>query len=137
MLNNLQAVTGNAKQIGQTAQGMASSIDADRGIIMGQVKGVVKTLESTATTVSSAVATTVTSDVPQMTSKVKAALDDVKKITADAAVDIPPALRSTRIATEDATEITDGVKRTWPLSSVIKSEPSPKALRLDAFEAGK
>jgi hypothetical protein len=67
----------------------------------------------------------------------KAALDDVKKITADAAVDIPPALRSTRLVTEDVAEITDGAKKTWPISSFVKSEPAAKPLRLDAFEAGK
>jgi phospholipid/cholesterol/gamma-HCH transport system substrate-binding protein len=133
MLNNLQAVSGNAKQMGQTAQGMVTSMDADRGVIMGQVKGIVRTLETTATTVSS----TVTADAPQITGKVKAALDDVKKITEGATIDIPPMLRSTRIATEDATEITDSVKKTWPISSVIKTEPAPKALRLDAFEAGR
>ena len=133
MLNNLQAVSGNAKQMGQTAQGMVTSIDADRSVIMGQVKGVVKTLETTAT----AIASNVTTAVPQLTGKVNAALDDVKKITGEASVDIPPALRSTRIATEDAAEITDGVKQIWPISSAIKAEPKPKALRLDAFEAGK
>lgn len=133
MLNNLQAVTGNAKQIGQTAQGMATSIDADRGIIMGQVKGIVKTVDATATTLSS----TLTADAPQITGKVKAALDDVKKITEGAAVDIPPALRSTRLVTEDVADITDGAKKTWPISSFIKSEPALKPLRLDAFEAEK
>jgi ABC-type transporter Mla subunit MlaD len=126
MLNNLQAVSGNAKQIGQTAQGMATSLDADRAVIMGQVKGLVKTLE-----------TTVSTDVPQMTSKVKGALDDVKKITEGAAVDIPPTLRSTRIVTEDVAEITDGAKKAWPISSFIKNEPTAKPLKLDAFEAGK
>ena len=133
MLNNLQAVSGSAKKIGQTAQGMATSIDADRGVIMGQVKGVVKTIEATATTVSA----TVSADVPQLTGKVKAALDDVKKITEGAAVDIPPVLRSTRIVTEDVAEITDGAKKTWPISTMVKSDPAPKPLRLDAFEAGK
>ncbi len=126
MLNNLQAVSGQVKQIGQTAQGMATSIDADRAIIMGQVKGMVKTIE-----------TTVSTDVPQMSGKVKSALDDVKKITSDAAVDIPPALRSTRLVTEDVAEITDGAKKTWPISSFIKNEPAAKPLRLDAFEASK
>ncbi len=126
MLNNLQTVSGQVKQIGQTAQGMATGLDADRAIIMGQVKGMVKTIE-----------TTVSTDVPQMSGKVKAALDDVKKITADAAIDIPPVLRSTRIVTEDIAEITDGAKKTWPISSFINGEPPARPLRLDAFEAGK
>jgi len=126
MLNNLQAATGQVKQIGQTAQGMANSIDADRAVIMAQVKGIVKTIE-----------TTVSTDVPQMSGKVKATLDDVKKITADAAVDIPPTLRSTRIAVEDVAEIAEGAKKTWPISSFIKGESPAGPLRLDAFEAGK
>jgi hypothetical protein len=39
--------------------------------------------------------------------------------------------------TEDVAEITDGAKKTWPISSFVKGEPAPKPLRLDAFEAGK
>ncbi len=126
MLSNLQATSGNVKQIGQTAQGMVTSIDADRAVIMGQVKGIVKTLEITVGT-----------DVPQMSSKVKGALDDVKKITEGAAVDIPPALRSTRIVTADVAEITDGAKKTWPISTFVKGEALTKPIRLDAFEAGR
>ena len=52
-------------------------------------------------------------------------------------MDIPPVLRSTRIVTEDVAEITDGAKKTWPISTMVKGDPAPKPLRLDAFEAGK
>jgi phospholipid/cholesterol/gamma-HCH transport system substrate-binding protein len=126
MLGNLQAVSGQLKQIGQTAQGMAGNVDADRAVIMAQIKDIVKTLD-----------TTIAKDVPQMTNKVNQALDDVKKITAGAAKDIPPTLRSTRIATEDVAEITDGAKKVWPISNFVKGDAPAKPLPLDAFEAKK
>jgi phospholipid/cholesterol/gamma-HCH transport system substrate-binding protein len=127
MLGNLQALSGQLRQIGQTAQGMAGSVDADRAVIMAQIKDIVKTLDAT-----------IAKDVPQMTSKVNQALDDVKKITAGAATDIPPTLRSTRIVTEDVAEITDGAKKVWPISTFVNSEASSsKPLPLDAFEAKK
>jgi phospholipid/cholesterol/gamma-HCH transport system substrate-binding protein len=126
MLSNLQTVSGQAKQMGQTMQGITTSLDADRAVIMGQVKGMVKTLE-----------TTVSTDVPKMSGKLQGALDDVKKITSDAAIDLPPALRSSRVATEDVADITSGAKKAWPISSLIKSDPSVQPLPLDAFEAGK
>jgi ABC-type transporter Mla subunit MlaD len=126
MLGNLQALTAQLKQIGGTAQGMATNIDADRAVIMAQIKDIVKTLD-----------TTIAKDVPQMTGKVNQALDDVKKLTASAATDIPPTIRSTRIVTEDVAEITDGAKKTWPISTFVKGDAPTKPLPLDAFEAKK
>jgi hypothetical protein len=41
------------------------------------------------------------------------------------------------LVTEDVAEITDGAKKTWPISSFINSEAAAKPLKLDAFEAGK
>ncbi len=124
VMGNLETVSGQVKQIGQTAQSMAISIDQDRTVIVGEIKEVVKTLH-----------TTIAKDVPQMSSKVHQALDDIQKITAQAATDIPPTLRSTRIVTEDVAEITDGAKKTWPVSSFVAGDAPSKPLPLDAFEA--
>jgi phospholipid/cholesterol/gamma-HCH transport system substrate-binding protein len=133
MLINLQNLTQQLKEIGNTANGMAANVDADRAIIMGQIKAIVKTLDAT-----------VARDVPQITEKVKATLDnvqsvsmDAKKITSEATIDFPPALRSTRMLVQDISEITDGAKKTWPISSLVKSESAVNPIRLDAFEANK
>jgi phospholipid/cholesterol/gamma-HCH transport system substrate-binding protein len=137
MLVNLKNLTAQLKEIGQTANGMATKVDADRAIILGQIKGIVQTLEAT-----------IAKDVPLLSGKAQTALDhvkdatanakdvtaNVKTITADAAVDLPPALRSARSLTQDIAEITDGAKHTWPVSSFVKPEPAAKPLPLDAFE---
>lgn len=133
MLANLQALTNQLKTIGTTANGMATSVDADRAVIMAQIKSIVKTLE-----------TTIAKDVPALSVQAQAALADVKAITAnakqisnEAAVDLPPALRSSRALTQDIADITDGAKSTWPISGMVKPEAAAKALTLDAFEGGK
>ena len=133
MLANLQTLTSQLKQIGSTANTMASGVDADRAVIMAQIKDIVKTLDAT-----------VSKDVPKMSAQVQAALaqvndtvTNVKNITGDAAVDIPPMLRSTRTLTQDISEITDGAKKTWPISSMVKGEAAAKPLALDAYEAAK
>lgn len=133
MLANLQALTAQLKTIGQTANGMATSVDADRAVIMGQIKTILKTLE-----------TTVAKDVPALSAQAQAALADVKaitdnarKISNEAAVDLPPTLRTSRSLTQDIADITDGAKSTWPISSMVKQEPTAKPLPLDAFEGKK
>lgn len=122
MLVNLQALTQQLQQIGSTANTMASGVDADRAVIMAQIKDIVKTLEAT-----------VSKDVPKMSAQVQAVLAEVHA----AARDLPPALRSTRSMTQDIAEITDGAKKTWPISSMIHGETVAKPLALDAFEAAK
>jgi len=140
MLANLKSLTGQLKEIGQTANGMAAKVDADRAIILAQIKQIIQTLD-----------TTIAKEVPAISNKAQAALDNVKdatanakdvttnvkNITADAAVDLPPALRSARNLTQDIAEITDGAKHVWPVSSFIKPEPAAKPLPLDAFEGKK
>jgi phospholipid/cholesterol/gamma-HCH transport system substrate-binding protein len=130
MLVNLQALTTQLKTVGQTANGMASNIEADRAVIMAQIKTIVQTLEGA-----------IAKDVPLLSAKTQATLDDVKaitenakKISNEAAVDLPPALRSSRSLTQDIAEITEGAKSTWPISSMVKQEPTAKPLSLDAFE---
>jgi hypothetical protein len=59
-LGKIEPILNDAKQIGQTAQGMATSIDADRGVIIGQVKSIVKTVETTTTNISATVTSLLT-----------------------------------------------------------------------------
>lgn len=125
-LKNIQSLSADLKDIGHTTQGMVGNIDKDRAIIMGQVKNVVQTIDKT-----------VANDVPQIADSVKQAVGNVKKITTDAAVDLPPTIRGARSATEDIAEITDGAKKTWPISSLVKDSASSNPLPLDAFEANK
>lgn len=122
MLANLQALTQQLKQIGNTANTMASGVDADRAVIMAQIKDIVKTLDAT-----------LSKDVPKMSAQVQAVLAEAN----NAAMDLPPVLRSTRSLTQDVAEITDGAKKTWPISSMVKGEAAAKPLALDAFEAAK
>jgi phospholipid/cholesterol/gamma-HCH transport system substrate-binding protein len=133
MLINLQNLTKQLKEIGNTANGMAANVDADRAIIMAQIKALVQTLDAT-----------VARDMPYITEKVKATLDnvqgvsmDAKKIADEAAIDIPPALRSTRMLTQDVSDITEGVQKTWPISNMVKGENPAKPIGLDAFEANR
>jgi ABC-type transporter Mla subunit MlaD len=90
---------------------------------------------------------TLEQDLPQVTEKTKATLDNardaasnVKQTTADAQQiireakqDLPPTVRAARAATQDAAEITEGLKKVWPIRNFV-TPPADGNLGLDGFE---
>lgn len=76
---------------------------------------------------------------PGVLDRTQQVLDNVEKITAEAAISIPPALRDGAAAASDAREIVGGAKQAWPIRNFIDA-PAPATLKADSdprAEAGR
>ena len=72
---------------------------------------------------------------PGMLDRTQQMLDHAEKITAEAAVSVPPALRDGSAVAADVREIVGGAKQTWPISSMIDA-PAPARLKADSDPRG-
>ncbi len=146
VLANMQAMSGELKRVGDSASRVAGKLDADRAAVIGDVKKVLAQAELAAASARATVqilekglpstleaAQGASENAKGATENVKATTADVRQIVQEAKQDIPPAVRSARAATQDAADITDGLKRTWPVSSFVKPAPDG-GLPLDSFE---
>ena len=153
VLGNMQDMSVQLKRVGDSASRVAGKLDADRAAIIVDVKKVLSQAEQAAasaratvqlleqgmpTTVEAAKGATenfkgASENIKGASENVKTSTADVKQIIQEAKQDIAPAVRSARSVTQDAAEITDGLKRTWPVSSFVKPAPDG-SLPLDSFE---
>jgi len=141
MLQNMEAISGQLKRVGDTATRLVSHADEDRAHLVADLR---KALAAATQTTETANATlkAVDMELPALLGKAQQSASDVNQITSDAKnisaqarQQLPPALRAGRAATQDAADITAGAKRLWPLSTVTGSPPpSDTALPLDGFE---
>ncbi len=127
-LANIQAMSGQFRQTSESARVLVGNIDSDRAKVVGEVQGLLKTLNN---------------DLPQALDKTKDTLEnarsasaDVKQILRESRNDIPAIVRSGRTAAQDAAEITTGLKGSWPFSGAA-SPAEPSTLPLDSFEGRK
>ena len=67
---------------------------------------------------------------------IRAASADVKQSLRESKRDIPAIVQSGRSAAQDAADITNGLKNTWPISGAIR-KPDGSPLPLDSFEGRK
>ena len=139
VLANMQDMSVQLKRVGDSASRVAGKLDGDRAAIVGDVKKVLAQAELAASSARSTVQMLEKGLPPTVqnaqgaSENVKAATADVRQIVQDAKQDIPPAVRSARTAAQDAADITEGLKRTWPVSSFIKPAPDG-SLPPDSFE---
>jgi phospholipid/cholesterol/gamma-HCH transport system substrate-binding protein len=146
VLANAEAMSAQLKRVGDSAAGVAGKIDGDRKAVVGDVQKIL--LQANAAADSARVALkTLEQDLPQVTDKTKATLDnardatqnvkqttaDMQQILRDARQDLTPTIRSVRAATQDAADITEGVKRSWPVKNMV-APPVDGNLSLDGFE---
>ncbi len=142
VLDNMQAMSAQLKRVGDSAARVAGKLDGDRAAVIGDVRKVLAEAEVAAASARATVQMLEKGLPPTVESakvaagNVQAATADVRQIVQEAKQDIPPAMRSARSATQDAADITDGLKRTWPISSFIKPAPDG-SLPLDSFEGPK
>jgi len=141
-LANIQAMSVQLKQTGETARTLVGNIDGDRAKVVGDVRGVLKQTDDAAASAGKALKTLET-DLPVALDKTKELLEnaksasaDVKQILREARNDVPAIVRSGRSAAQDAADITTGLKNTWPLSGAVKP-PDTGPLPLDGFEGPK
>ncbi len=146
VLGNLETMSLEFKRMGNTAASVAGKLDGDRKALVGDMQKVLTQANAAADSARSALKT-IEQDVPQLTRKTKATLDnavqasdnvkqssaDVQQIMRDARQDISPALRAARTTAQDAAEMTDGLKRAWPLKNLVPL-PAEGSLNLDGFE---
>ncbi len=146
VLANAEAMSLEFKRMGNNAANVAGKLDADRKALVGDIQRVLVQANAAADSARTALKT-LEQDLPQVTDKTKVTLDnareatdnvkqstaDVQQIIREARQDLPPTVRAARAATQDAAEITDGLKRTWPVSSFVKP-PADGNLGLDGFE---
>lgn len=124
-LANIQVMSGQFKQTSESARALVGNIDSDRAKVVGEVQGLLKTLNN---------------DLPQALDKSKETLENTKAASAEVVLilresrnDIPAIVRSGRTAVQDAAEITTGIKGSWPFSG-LASPAEPATLPLDSFE---
>lgn len=68
---------------------------------------------------------------PAMIERTQQVLDNVEKITAEAAVSVPPALRDGGAVAADVREIVGGAKQSWPIRNFVDA-PAPATLKADS-----
>lgn len=76
---------------------------------------------------------------PGVLDRTQQVLDNVEKITAEAAISVPPALRDGAAAASDTREIVSGAKQAWPIRNFVDA-PAPATLKADSdprAEAGR
>ena len=146
VLANMEAMSAEFKRMGGSAATVAGKLDGDRKALVGDLQKVMTQANAAAESARIALKT-LEQDIPQVTGKTKATLDnareatdnvkqstaDVQQIIREARQDIPPTVRAARSAAQDAADITDGLKRIWPIKGVV--QPSAEGnLTLDGFE---
>ena len=72
---------------------------------------------------------------PGMIGRTQQMLDHVEKITAEAEVSVPPALRDGSAVTSDLREIVSGAKQAWPIRNFVDA-PAPATLNADSDPRG-
>ncbi|MDP1613201.1 MAG: MlaD family protein [Sulfuritalea sp.] len=72
---------------------------------------------------------------PGMIDRTQQVLDHVEKITAEAEVSVPPALRDGSSVVGDVREIVSGAKQTWPIRNMVDA-PAPATLKADSDPRG-
>jgi phospholipid/cholesterol/gamma-HCH transport system substrate-binding protein len=146
VLANMEAMSGQFKRMGDSAASVAGKIDGDRKALVGDVQKILTQANAAAESARVALRT-LEQDLPQVTDKTKATLDnardatsnvkqstaDVQQIIREARQDLPPTVRAARAATQDAAEITEGIKRSWPVRNMVTPEPDGH-VGLDGFE---
>jgi phospholipid/cholesterol/gamma-HCH transport system substrate-binding protein len=146
VLANAEEMSLQFKRMGNSAANVTGKLDGDRKAIVGDIQKVLVQANSAAESARVALKG-LEQDLPQVTDKTKAALDnardatsnvkqstaDVQQIIREARQDLPPTVRAARSATQDAAEITDGIKRSWPVRGMVTPPPDGN-LSLDGFE---
>lgn len=72
---------------------------------------------------------------PGIIDRTQQVLDNVEKVTAEAAVSVPPALRDGSSVAADVREIVGGAKQTWPIRTFVDA-PAAATLKADSAPRG-
>jgi phospholipid/cholesterol/gamma-HCH transport system substrate-binding protein len=153
VLQNMEVMSGQLKAMGNSASNVAQRLDKDSVALMQDVRKITAQAEAAATSARNGLAG-VEKDLPvamdsakaalkqaqEAADNVRAATQDVRALMQDARQDVPPTMRAARNAVQDAAQITDGAKKTWPISTFVGNSSAGKTgtttqLPLDGLEA--
>ena len=140
VLANMEAMSGQLKAMGDSAGNVAQRLDKDSAALMQDINRITTQAEAAATAARNSLVA-LEKDMPPTLDKVKEALtsvqssaenvkvitQDVRQMVSEIKGDVPPAVRAARTAAQDAALITDGAKKTWPISSFVKNADSTKS----------
>ena len=140
VLANMESMSGQLKSMGNSAGNVAQRLDKDSVALMRDIGKITAQAESAATAARNSLAA-LEKDTPAALAQVKEALtsvqtsadnikiitDDVKQMVGEIKSDVPPAVKAGRAAAQDAALITDGAKKTWPISTFVQNADSTKS----------
>jgi phospholipid/cholesterol/gamma-HCH transport system substrate-binding protein len=140
VLANMEAMSGQLKAMGNSAGNVAQRLDKDSVALMQDIGKITSQAEAAAVSARNSLAA-LEKDMPPTLDKVKEALtsvqssaenvklitEDVRQMVVEIKGDVPPAVRAARSAAQDAAVITDGAKKTWPVSTFVKNSTLPKS----------
>jgi phospholipid/cholesterol/gamma-HCH transport system substrate-binding protein len=140
VLANMEAMSGQLKSMGNSAGNVAQRLDKDSVALMQDISKITGQAEAAAVSARNSLAV-LEKDMPPTLDKVKEALtsvqssaenvrlitQDVRQMVTDIKGDVPPAVRAARTAAQDAAVITEGAKKTWPISTFVKNADTSKS----------
>ncbi len=140
VLANMEAMSGQLKSMGDSAGNVAQRLDKDSVALMQNINKITQQAEAAASSARNSLAA-LEKDMPPTLDKVKEALssvqtsaenvklitEDVRQMVSEIKGDVPPAVRAARTAAQDAAAITQGAKKTWPISTFVKNANSPSS----------
>jgi phospholipid/cholesterol/gamma-HCH transport system substrate-binding protein len=135
LVADMQKILAQANAAADSARLALKTLEQDLPQVTAKTKA---TLDNARDATSNAIEATkyaveATKSAAEATGNVKQTTADVQQIVRESRQDIPSTLRSARAATQDAAEITDGLKRAWPVSGLVRPAPAGN-LPLDSFE---
>ncbi len=132
IVSNFQALSVQLRQAGETASGMATDLRQDRKALVAEARNVLLQAEA-ATASARAALKAAETDLPVVLANMREISADTRHIVGEARQALPPLVRSGRTAADNAAELSDGLKRSWPLSTLVKPAVDGN-LPLDGFE---
>jgi phospholipid/cholesterol/gamma-HCH transport system substrate-binding protein len=139
MLQNMESMSAQLKKMGDTASNVTVRIDKDSQQMLADVRKILSQSEQAASSARSALqaldkempgalksAQEALANAQVATDKLKSASGDVQQIISESKSDIPSTVRAARTAVQDVAEITDGAKKTWPISTFVSNSTAAK-----------
>lgn len=134
VLKNMEAMSAQLKAMGDTAGKVTVRIDKDSEMMLSEVRKILTQADQAAASARNALMALdkelptalkstqeALANAQAATDNVKAATGDVRQIISESKNDIPSTVRAARTAVQDVADITDGAKKTWPISTFVNN----------------
>lgn len=133
-LTEIQGMSGELRQTSVSARALVTHLNGDRAQVVGDVRKLLGTVQDTASDVRDTVRATQSELTPSL-KLAREMLADVRAMAGEVRGDVPGLVHSGRSAADDAADITQGLRQTWPISTLAKPAETG-ALPLSGYEGG-